>query len=726
MKKLSALLGVVLLALTSFFTLQAQAREALPIDNWAIRHVVNGVEVSPDGKHILVLSLKSKEGENILEIYSTDDFSKPIKRLNADPMEIFDARWVSNDVIAGRAWKFNRTKVKGPEDSAFDFLLYSYNLKKNKFRKLESEKRTRSGGGGFSILNVLPNEPDEILIATGARVGENTGRDPFAIVRPRNYYRYNVNTGHKTLVYKGNEKYGNVQLDGKGNPRFATGIDLDSHQFINYYRKPGQSNWKEFGKRLDGDDYGDLYSIIGGAEQVVGPKKGDPNTAIIIAMNGNDKAGLWEYDLVNDKFGKLLYRNPDVDVIGVLESSNKWGKSEDGDLPIVAAIYPGAKFERHWFDMKEKALYDQLESKIPYADQVSIGSRSADGKTMIVTNRGPKDPGSYWLVKDGKMAKLGSRNSLVKPEDLSDVEFIHYKARDGLTIPAYVTKPKGKGPFPLIVLPHGGPHVNEVILYDEWGQFLANNGYMVLQPQYRISTGWGKKHFDAGFGQHGLKMQDDLDDGALYLVKKGWVDPNRMAMFGWSYGGYAALVASERDPNIYQCSIAGAAVADAKKVYLKRSGGGGFKALDAWSRARGGFVGINPIDHVDEVEIPLMMVHGDLDARVLYFNFKDFRKQMIRVAEQRSASGSYGNCSGGTEDSECTTTLYRGSSKLPDSVVPLMTKSIDKPGSYTGKVKFVTLKGADHFSITLMYRHQKKLYTEMLDFLENDCGPDGL
>jgi len=703
----------------------AQAKEPLPIDYWAIRHAVNNVEISPDGKHILVLKLESKEGDNVLEIYSIDDFSKPIKRVNADPMEIFNARWVSDNVISGSAWKFNRTKVKGPEDSAFDFLLYSYNLKKNKFRKLESEKKTRFSGGGFTILNVLPKEPDQILISTGARVGESTGRDPFAIVRPRNYYKYNVENGHKKLVYKGNEKYGNVQLDGKGNPRFAQGVNNDSHEFINYYRKPGESKWKEFGARLDGDDYDDLYSIIGGAEGIVGPKKDDPNTAIVIALNGNDKAGLWEYDLVNDKYGKLLYQSQDSDVTGVLNHSNTWGEGNDGDVPIVAAIYPGAKRERHWFDMTEKALYDQLEANIPNAHTVNITSRSRDGKTMIVQNRGPKDPGSFWLIKDGKMAKMGSRNPLLKSEDLADVEYIRYTSRDGMTIPAYVTKPKGEGPFPLVVMPHGGPHINEVISFDEWGQLLANNGYMVLQPQYRISTGWGKKHFDAGFGQHGLQMQDDKDDGAQYLVEQGLVDPNRMAMFGWSYGGYAALVAATRDPNLYQCVVAGAAVADAKKVYLKRSGGGSFKALDHWSRARGGFEGVNPIKEIEKMNVPVMMVHGDLDARVLYFNFKDYRKEAIRVAKERSARGGSGSCSGGLENSECTTTMYRGSSKLPDSVVPLITNG-DGQKTYNGKIKFVTLKGADHFSITLMYRHQKKFYTEMLDFLENDCGPGGI
>jgi len=295
---------------------------------------------------------------------------------------------------------------------------------------------------------------------------------------------------------------------------------------------------------------------------------------------------------------------------------------------------------------------------------------------MIVTNRGPHDPGSFWLVRNGTMTKLGSRNPLLQQEDLSDVEFIRYPARDGLSIPAYVTKPEGEGPFPLIVLPHGGPHVNEIISYDEWGQLLANNGYMVLQPQYRMSTGWGKNHFDSAYGEHGLAMQDDKDDGALFLVEQGLVDPDRIAMFGWSYGGYAALVATTREDQIYQCAIAGAAVADPEKSF--RSGsrrGNPPKALIDWAERRG-TIGINPINEVAKANIPLLMVHGDVDARVLYYHYEDYRDAMNRA---------------GNTDAQ-----------------------------------YLTLEGADHFSRTLMYNHQEAFFTKMLDFLENDCGPGGL
>ncbi len=381
---------------------------------------------------------------------------------------------------------------------------------------------------------------------------------------------------------------------------------------------------------------------------------------------GEDKAALFEFDFVTGQIGKKLFQDKDADVMGIQTHSIP------GNDKLVAAIYPGAKMERHWFDEDEKALYEALEQQIPHAHQISISSRSIDGKAMIVTNRGPRDPGSFWLVKDGQLAKLGSRNPLVNPDQLADVEYIRYPARDGRTIPAYVTKPKGKGPFPLIVLPHGGPMVNEVVTYDEWGQLLANQGYMVIQPQYRVTTGWGREHFLAGFGEYGKAMQDDKDDGALYLVEQGLVDPDRIAMFGWSYGGYAALVAASRDPNIYQCTIAGAAVSNWPKL------------KQVWGRGRDSAVdqywlntayGVNPVDEVAKVNIPLLMVHGDVDRRVLYYHFTDYKKAFEKTG---------------------------------------------KDG------QFITLDGADHFYATLMYTHQQQFFTKMLDYLANDCGPGGL
>ncbi len=655
----AALIGVSALGLVTAMPAPTQAQGAIPIDVWALRDVVNSVQISPDGKHLLVHKVESKEGDYILEIYRTDDLSKPLRRLNADPMEIITARWIGNDYIFGSAWQVKRKTVKGPEQDVRDFLAYSYNLSENQFNRVE---------GNFGIVNTLPNEPDHVLISTDSALPDPTGVDPLAAIRPRSYYKFNLKTGAKQLVLRAGGKIRSVDTwDNQGNPRFTQVQDTAAGKLISYYRKPGDGDWTKL-QELDLNDPKNLYRVFAGFHGIAGFDPENPNIGYLIDNpNGEDKAGLYEFDFTTGKTGKKLFQAEDADVMGVQTHSIP------GNDKLVAARYPGAKMERFWFDDEEKALYEALQQQIPYAHNIDIASRSLDGKSMIVANEGPHDPGSFWLVKDGKLAKLGSRNPLVNPEQLADVKYIRYPSRDGLTIPGYVTIPKGNPPFPLIVQHNGGPAVNGMVSYDEMGQMLATQGYMVFHPEIRISTGWGQKHFDAGYMQHGLAMQDDKDDGVKYLIEQGLADPNRVAFFGWSYGGYAALVATSRDEQLYQCSIAVAAVADAEKQYLGRRFPD-LKAIDDWNRHRGGTT-VNPIKEVGKVNIPLLMVHGDADRRVMYYHMKDYQKAFTEAGK---------------------------------------------------KGEFITMEGADHFGYTLMFPHQQQLYTKMLDYLANDCGPGGL
>jgi len=621
---------------------------------------VNAVDLSPDGKHLLVHKVESREGEYLLEIYKTDDLSKPLRRLNADPMEIIGARWVTDNLVFGTAWQQVRERVRGPEDDTRNYISYSYDLEKNKFNTIRDS---------FSIVSELPDEPNKVIVAASNPVKGGAGVDPFEAFRPRSYYKLDLVKGTKSLVLKGTSKYGNITFDNNGYPRFATGFDSDN-TVKTYYRKPGDGSWTQFGPVYDADKHENLYRFLTGFHGLAHIDPGNPNKGYMIeARNGDDKAALWEFDFDTGQFGKKVFQDENADVMSVGLNSIP------GNDNMAFVQYPGAKWERHWFDENEKALYEALEQQIPFAHQIRITSRSRDGKRMVVTNRGPHDPGSFWLVKEGKLAKLGSRNPLLNQDNLADVKYIRYPARDGKMIPGYVTMPKGEGPFPLVVMPHGGPHVQEVVSFDEWGQLLASAGYMVLQPGYRMTVGWGKEHFDGGYGEHGGKMQDDKDDGALYLVEQGLADPDRMAMFGWSYGGYAALVSLSREEQIYQCAIAGAAVADPAKSYRQRNGGGSSpKALDDWAQRRG-MIGINPINEVSKVNIPLLMIHGEDDSRVLYFHYEDYKKEFEKAGKEG---------------------------------------------------QFVTLEDADHFYTTLMYNHQQQFYTKMLDFLANDCGPGGL
>ena len=193
---------------------QAQSKVApsVPVDYWALRSVVNAVEVSPDGKHLLVHKMESRDGDYLIEIYSTDNLSEPKRRLNAGKMEIISASWVSNNHIFGSAWQIVRERVTRPEEDIRSYKAYFYNLEKNKFDAVD---------GNFGLAGRLPNEPDKILISTGNAVEDSTGVDPLEPFRPRSYYKFDLRNGSKSLVIKGTSKYGSLGFDQEGNPSFA-------------------------------------------------------------------------------------------------------------------------------------------------------------------------------------------------------------------------------------------------------------------------------------------------------------------------------------------------------------------------------------------------------------------------------------------------------------------------------------------------------------------------
>ncbi len=634
----------------------------VPLDYWAVRAAVSSVSVSPDGKHMVVQRIASKDGDPIIEVYKVDNLGEKPIRINAKPMEFLGgATWVSDEIFTGQAMQVVNKSVKGPEQDVRRYRNYVYNISTKEF----STFGTSSGNGVFELAGLLPKEPRHILIATSNGPSAAASDDPFAGFRPRSYFRYNIDTGARSLVYRGGGKQPQAGFDSDGNPRLSQGIDAAADEIITYYRSPTDTEWREIRREkaedFDRTDFGYVSDV-----------EGKPDVILVRARaNGEDKIALWEYNTVSKSFGRKVHGNPDVDILGGF-----FGNALAGDDELKGVFYGGEKTNRHFFDAQEKALYDSIRPNIKNAFQMSITSRSRDGNVMTVFNVGPNDSGTHYLINRGKMQKIGSSNPLLKDADYSNVEYIKYPARDGLMIPAYVTYPKGSGPHPLIVLPHGGPYVQETITYDEWGQMLANNGYMVIQPQYRGSEGHGWNHFISTWHEHGLAMNDDKDDGAKYLIQKGLVDPDRVAMFGWSYGGYAALVAASREDQIYQCTIPAAFVADPLMSYNGRKNDT-IKYFDDFSAQRGGKVGINPMDEVDKVNVPMLLIHPKWDRRVIFKHYTKYKK------------------------------------------------ALEKAGK-ADDMTFLPIKGADHFLYTHRYEHNIEYMSAILDYLKNDCGPNGL
>lgn len=656
-QRLTACLIASLFVLQLGLSAQVSAKtpDPYPLEYWALREVVNNAQVSPDGKHLGLMKIPSKDGNPIIEVYDASDLEKEPFRLNADPMEITTFEWIDKDHIGFILRQKVRDKIEGFNQGVYETRIAVVNIKTEKIRNFDEANP--------AIENILPNKPGKVILSFQEGGDEGPASKISEAFRPRAYWEYDLIRGSKKLLIRGKLSLGNIEFDGEGNPWLARGFDLPKNELIWYRRDDDGSGWEET-YRLDFDKFESVEFVeIDDAE---------PNHALVLANNGHDKIGLWSFNMKTGKPSELVYRRSDVDVYGVRYHSNSWQYPDR----VTGVSYFKDKLHVEYFDEVEGGMYRQLEELIPNAYYVNVNSRSRDGNTMTIYNSGPRDPGTYYLFKEGRIQAVGSKQPLIESENLADVRYITYKARDGVEIPAFLTVPQGEGPFPLIVLPHGGPFVQETVIYDEWSQMLANNGYMVLQPQYRGSRGYGLGFYMSAFidgGQGGYKMQDDKDDGALYLVEQGLVDPDRIAMFGWSYGGYAALVAASRSPQIYQCVIAGAAVSDplmqVNYYRYQLRGAPGLEQLRMWDDS------ISPIKEVEKVNVPMLLIHGDVDQRVPPEHAYKYRKLL---------------------------------------------------DEYNKDYEFVELKGADHFSNTLFYEHQINLYESMIDYLKNDCGPGGL
>ena len=259
-----------------------------------------------------------------------------------------------------------------------------------------------------------------------------------------------------------------------------------------------------------------------------------------------------------------------------------------------------------------------------------MDSFSDDLTVIVVRSSGPREPGLYHLLVNGsQLVPLGRSFPHLVPEKLADTGFVSYPARDGLEIPGFLTLPQGaEGPLPAVVMPHGGPWARDFLDWDLWAQFLANRGYAVLQPQYRVSEGWGQALWRAGDREWGQKMQDDKDDGARWLVEQGIADPDRIAIYGYSYGGYAAMAASVRPNSPYQCAIAGAGLSELR-TFDKIT----YESPFNREYQNPTIAGLSPLDHVKQVAMPVYLFHGDRDQRVPIEQSRKFANALKRAGK---------------------------------------------------------------------------------------------
>lgn len=566
----------------------AQA-QTIPIQYFTLPPQFIDIALSPDGRHMATLVLS--EDRYILAIKDLDTPSdEPSVLFDADASISFEwIRWASPDRLlagfpqlvktSGFTGIGTRMIALGPEGQSA--ILLGSSDKKPPILFDE-------------VIDHLPYEPNHILVNV---VNDRSG---YAEVRKVHLY-----TGETQQIIKAKKPIYRWMSDQNGQVRL--GIGQTSTDRIIYIRDP-------LTERLE-----TLWSSPLQKRKVFAPIAftQDPNVIVVESNHAGGPTALYEYSLSQKRFLKRIFGNARVDVSGVL--MNNTGHR------LLGVNYVLDRTETHYLDPQTEKLARTIKSSIPDS-QIQLLDVTFDGQRATLFAGSDTDPGRYYIF-DNKarwLKEVGAVNSALRSDDLSPMIPVAYSARDGLQISGYLTLPKGVSqntkPFlPTIILPHGGPTARDWQRYDYQVQFLVNRGYAVFQMNFRGSSGYGFDFEKAGYGQWGQAMQDDITDGVYWLINNGISDPNRICIYGASYGGYAALMGAVKTPDIFQCSVSLNGVSDLNQIvkYAKKSIGP-FGAMHIGNERadRQSLREFSPLNRADDVGVPILLVHGNYDRTV--------------------------------------------------------------------------------------------------------------
>jgi dipeptidyl aminopeptidase/acylaminoacyl peptidase len=354
---------------------------------------------------------------------------------------------------------------------------------------------------------------------------------------------------------------------------------------------------------------------------------GDGSQYYVLTDQFSDKTRIYGYDPLHEEYSKTpLFADDNYDAVDVII-----GETESDFGEALGFTYAATVMKTKWVDARLESIQAQFDAKFPNK-HVRIQDYSHDKSKVLVSIQSASMPPIYYLVTaGGKTTLLGSERPWINKKALTDTQLVYYTARDGRKIPGLLDLPanwkKGDPALPTVIHPHGGPWARDFGDWDisGWVPFFTSRGFAVLRPQYRGSTGWGRDHWVAGDAEWGLKMQDDKDDGAAWLVDEGIADPDKMIIMGYSYGGFAAAAAVVRPNSPYQCAIMGAGVSELDKL-------GATWSEDFLQRIMQGKTvkGMDPIQNTDKANIPLLVFHGDRDVRVPPYHGKKFYNKVKR------------------------------------------------------------------------------------------------
>jgi dipeptidyl aminopeptidase/acylaminoacyl peptidase len=553
------------------------------------------LRLSPSGKYLG--ALVPVNGRVTLAILSLENKSaKVIASVPGQDVAFFD--WVNDDRLVFTLFDLQ----SGAREQRGGGGIYAIDREGGEFRELAAAIGKAANSGVYvyhaSLLLAVPRDgSDDVLIES------NTFSEHYFDV-----YRVNTRTGRRTL--KSLDKPGSVVhwvADRSGAVRAAVTSDRDTGESRWYWRASEDAKWVEQGR----------YAMRGPR---IMPVTFDGDGSLIVSSDV-DRAtdALYRYDPDKHALGELLAAHPTHDLLEPLVYDRVKKR-------IVGVHYDAERPGYAWFDEDWARISAGIDKALP--GHMNLLQRAGD--RVLVLSYSDTDPGQYYLLdlRNPSLQPVVAVRGAIKPEAMPHREAVRYAARDGLSIPAYLTLPRDKPAkdLPLVVDVHGGPWVRGNLWgWDAEAAYLASLGYAVLQPEFRGSLGWGRKSFEASWKQWGLAMQDDLDDGVDWLVKRGMVDPARVCIMGASYGGYAVMMGLARDPQRWKCGINWIGVTDPALLF-------DVTWSDTWNsdQMRYGakqmigdpdkepelFKAASPLQNASRIKSPVLMAYGGEDVRV--------------------------------------------------------------------------------------------------------------
>jgi dipeptidyl aminopeptidase/acylaminoacyl peptidase len=608
----------VLLVLVLCAASAASAAEApVPLTAFFGNPGVSGAKLSPDGKRLALL-VNNESGHDQLGVVDLADNSIKVVAVFTDA-DVGHFEWVND----GRLVYDSRDKNTAPGKERFAPGLFAVNADGSQRRQLvdvydpfvvdATSGRQRLPWNTYLLGQRGAQDSNSVYVVT-VNFGRDRATDVVDLVR------LDTMNGRSETVH-GPGRTRAWWLDAKGRPALAT--TLEDNVEVLHYLDPKDGKWRKLASS-------DAFL---GSEGAIAPQGFAPDGTLYVTSYGKrDKSALFAYDLAAGKMAERpLVDLEQYDFRGalVLDATRLLGVRYTLDSEAVA-----------WFDPAMKQVQEAVDKLLPArVNALSVALRSTT-PFVLVESWSDRQPSVFMLYNrdTGKLSKVGESRPGIVPARMGPQALVHATARDGRTIPTWVTLPnKSSGKkLPMVVLVHGGPWVRG----NEWrwsadSQFLASRGYVVLEPEFRGSTGYGAAHFHGGWKQWGLAMQDDIADATRWAIAEGIADPQRICIAGASYGGYATLMGLIRDPQLYKCGIDWVGVTDIDLMYT-----GHWSREDDMSAAykRYGmptlvgdpvkdaaqFAATSPLKQAARITQPLLLAYGGADLRVPLYHGRKF------------------------------------------------------------------------------------------------------